>query len=172
MISRMDRTITKLALNSRLVVILLQYVSNVIIPDHEAGVFVSPQNRTEYSSADKTVYHFLGGFLRWDAQYFMHIAIYGYTYENTLAFFPLYPLTVRFFAFVLYPILPSLSFNSTVLLTSIVLNIILFVFSAKLLYKLSAIIFEEDVAYKSTLLFIFNPASVFFSAPYSEFSIN
>ncbi|CAG9566190.1 unnamed protein product [Danaus chrysippus] len=70
-------------------------VSNILIPDHDAKVFISPEDPTLRSSrADNIVQLFVGGMKRWDAQYFIHIAQYGYTYENCLAFFPMFPLIV------------------------------------------------------------------------------
>ncbi|XP_018574834.1 GPI mannosyltransferase 2 [Anoplophora glabripennis] len=165
----MERTLTKFAVYTRICVIILQYFSNILIPDHVADAFVYPQaSNISYNVIDSVVRHTLRGFVRWDAQYFMHIATYGYTFENTLAFFPLYPLLSRLCALVVCSVFPWMSLDSVLLLVFIGLNIILFVLSAKALFKLTTIFSNKTVAYKSTLLFCINPASIFFSAPYSE----
>ena len=51
---------------------------------------------------DSAVTFLTSGLTRWDGQYFLHIANNGYSYENTLAFFPLYPVTIRAVADILY----------------------------------------------------------------------
>lgn len=158
----------KTALITRLLVIALQYIFNQIIPDHNAGVFMSPVQQEETTFLDKIIVHLLGGFLRWDGQYFMHIAYYGYTYENTIAFFPFYPALTRLISSTLLTVLPFFGLHSMLLLVFISLNVLFFILSAICLYELSRQLFSTDFAYKSTLLFCMNPASIFFVSPYTE----
>jgi hypothetical protein len=80
--------IFKTALASRSLLILIQYISNTIIPDHEADAYHYPKSNANGVLNNLTT-NLLGGFVRWDAQHFMHISRYGYTYEHTLAFFSL-----------------------------------------------------------------------------------
>lgn len=160
------KDVVSVAVRSRLYLLIIQYIGNLLIPDHKADAFVYP-GIGNFTFADKAVHHFLGGLKRWDAQYFIHIAKYGYTYENTVAFFPLYPATMRLIGTILTYILP-LNLDSSLILASVSLNIVIFIFSAKVLYKISYVLFNKRVAYKSAFLFCYNPASVFFIAPYSE----
>lgn len=159
--------IAHLAYFSRIFLICLQYLANQAIPDHDAKVFTypAPVNKTEY---DKLVDHLLGGFLRWDAQYFMHIAKHGYTYENSLAFFPLYPLIVGYIGDFIADIVGKEYIDSILLVTFILVNVYLFKQAALTLYKLTEILFNKKIAYDSAVLFCFNPASIFFIAPYTE----
>ena len=79
-------------------------------------------------------------YYRWDAQYFLHIADNGYTYENTFAFFPIYPISVRAFAEVIYWLQVDYSlihFTSALKLSAILVNIGAFVLSAVMLHELS-----------------------------------
>ncbi|KAG7300314.1 hypothetical protein JYU34_015903 [Plutella xylostella] len=159
------------AFSTRVFVIVLQAISNFIIPDHDANVFTSPRDpslRAGY--ADLVVDKLLAGLKRWDAQYFIHIAQFGYTYENCLAFFPFFPLVVRYVAYVLNSILGSvLNFHSVLLISAVFVNMVMFVKSADILHRLSLrILRSESKAYKATILYCVNPASIFFSAPYSE----
>lgn len=159
------------AFSSRIAVILLQAVSNILIPDHDANVFISPEDPSlKQTYADIVVNKFLGGLKRWDAQYFIHIAQYGYTYENCLAFFPFFPLVTRFVAYGLNSILGSVfNFHSSLLISAVVLNLVMFLKSVDILHRLSLrVLRSESKAYKATILYCVNPASIFFSAPYSE----
>lgn len=160
------------AVISRLFILFLSAAFNFIIPDHDADAFRSPRdpNDEEQSSLDAFVKYLFGGLVRWDAQYFIHIALYGYTYENCLAFFPLYPLSIRILAGCLYCILEGfISRYFVFILSSVVVNFITFVLSASVLYRLSLqVLKHEQLAYKATVLYCVNPASIFFVAPYSE----
>ncbi|KAI8783929.1 GPI mannosyltransferase 2 [Biomphalaria glabrata] len=70
------------AFYSRLSILLLQFVSNFLVPDHDAKVFNPPPELGDNSWIDQLVLYFVGGLRRWDAVYFTHIMQYGYTYEN------------------------------------------------------------------------------------------
>lgn len=124
------------------------------------------------NAVDHAVTFLLGGFRRWDAIYFLHVAEYGYTYENALAFFPLFPLLTRVTAnTVLLPLQFFMNYSSSLLVAAFFVNLVLFVLSADILYRLGIRVVRSDaVAYKAAQLYCVNPASVFFSAPYSETS--
>ncbi|XP_035233555.1 GPI mannosyltransferase 2-like [Stegodyphus dumicola] len=142
---------------------------NVVIPDHKADAFRLPY-RVEPGVGNVIVSNLLGGFSRWDAQYFMHITLYGYTHENTLAFFPLFPLFLKWLSCLISFIFPSFfSSLNCVLLVGTLLNCILFSIAAVFLFKLTHTVFHSELfAFTSIFLFCINPASVFFSALYSE----
>lgn len=116
------------AFSTRILLIILQAISNLIIPDHNANVFTSPEDpNLRKTNADVIVDKLLGGMKRWDAQYFIHIAQFGYTYENCLAFFPLFPLLVRYFAYGLNSVFGTvLNFHSNLLISATILNIVFF----------------------------------------------
>lgn len=113
---------------------------------------------------------FFDGFRRWDSIYFLHVAENGYTYENTLAFCPGFPFLVSLLSNSLFLPLHYVMNEATVLLISaVLLNIYFFVKSAKALYLLSEkVLGDETLALKTAQLYCINPASIFFSAAYSE----
>lgn len=161
-------SVLQTAVISRIAIFLIQYIGNLLIPDHDAGVFIFCESKLEYSVLDQLVQHILGGFIRWDAQYFVHIVKHGYTFENTLAFFPLFPLVLRIVTFLLSPFLLLINEDSLIFLAGLLINTLFFCLAALELYKLSVQILSVELAYKSTVLFCFNPASIFFTAPYTE----
>ncbi|XP_060534913.1 GPI mannosyltransferase 2 [Cylas formicarius] len=160
--------IARIAYASRTALIALQFVANRLIPDHDAGVFTYPAPTGGRNYCDAAVDYALGGFLRWDAQYFMHIARHGYTYENALAFFPFYPLAVSVAGRTVSPALIFCQLDSILLAVFVIVNVVVFKHAALALYKLTGALFDQRLAYGSAVLFCFNPASVFFVAPYTE----
>ena len=162
------------AVGSRLAILGVSVLANLVIPDHDAGVFLwtTDPEVTGPTLCDRLVGFLTDGLTRWDGQYFLHIANHGYTYENTLAFFPAYPGLVRFVSEVLHWLQVDyglLHFYSSLKLAGVLLNIGLFALAALALHELSRkVLKDEYLAYKSTLIFCINPASVFFSATYSE----
>lgn len=166
----MPANITKLAVFSRLLIVFLQCISNHLIEDHNAeDVFRAPVDPLKQKKCDTIVEMLLGGFRRWDAEYFLHISEHGYTYENTLPFFPLYPLSIKLLRFGFINVMPFLSVRSLSLLIGITINIIFFAKAANVLYELGVkVLRDQRKAEIATVLFCFNPASIFFTAPYSE----
>lgn len=130
-----------------------------MIPDHEADAFKPPKINASISSL-------LNGLENWDGKHFLHISQHGYIYENSSAFFPLFPLLVRLFHFLISSIYSDASF----ILSAVIINFILFNTASIYLYKLTMILFNQNrsIATLACLFFSFNPASIFFSAAYSE----
>lgn len=158
------------AIVSRITVFVLQIIFNALIPDHRADAFKRILDPAEkISPCDRVVYFLFNGFTRWDGEYFLHVAKYGYTYENTLAFYPLYPAMIRIIAAILLKVFYMLNIQSAMIIAATCINFVCFVKSAVVLYDLTEHVFEDTVtAYKAAILYCINPASVFFSAVYSE----
>ncbi|XP_012529446.1 GPI mannosyltransferase 2 isoform X2 [Monomorium pharaonis] len=118
---------------------------------------------------DRIIHFLFNGLTRWDGEYFLHIARYGYTYENTLAFYPLYPTMIRIVAVIMTKILPLFNIQSAMIIAAILINFVCFVKSAIIFYDLTEHVFQNTVtSYKAAILYCINPASIFFSAIYSE----
>jgi len=103
--------------------------------------------------------------------------------EQAHAFFPLFPLCIRYVALMLVRIAPSASLPSTfegvTALSAVIINLICFVSAAISLYETTRLLLlrslerlkepeVEKAAFLVASLFCFNPASVFFTASYSE----
>ena len=110
---------------------------------------------------------FFSGLRRWDAVHFLHIARFGYIYENSLAFFPTYPLLfIRPLAYFLSKILIE---SNAYLLSSILINYSIGFLNTYLIFQLGLKYhLTPNHAYWSSILYMINPATIFFLAPYSE----
>jgi len=167
------RKVRLFSLHTRLFILILQFVCNWVIPDHQADAFKWPVDPNWQPTVLDQLFGFmLDGLVRWDGSHFLHIAQHGYTYETNLAFFPLYPLAVRTLATALHWLQEDyglLSFVTALKLAAVLLSNALFVLAAEALYDLSRkVLKDEYLAYKAALFFAINPANIFFTAPYSE----
>lgn len=143
-------------------------IFNQCVPDHNADAFRLPYEK-EFGASNWLASYLFDGFTRWDAQYFLHIALYGYTHENTLAFFPLFPILLRDFSGLISTLPFELSRINCAIISGVVLNLLLASLSSVALYKLTLAVFQSEMfAFTTSLLFCLNPASIFFSALYSE----
>ncbi|XP_062105937.1 uncharacterized protein LOC133817438 [Humulus lupulus] len=106
----------------------------------------------------------------WDAVYFVRIAQCGYEYEQLYAFFPLLPICISVLSRTVFaPLVPVIGERAVLVLSGYVINNIAFVFAAVYLYWLSVTVLKDrDAALRASLLFCFNPASIFYSSIYTE----
>ena len=100
----------------------------------------------------------------------MTIAEKGYTEEQFLVFFPLYPFLMRFIAgTILFPLSFILPFRSILLLSGWIISNISFVLATLLLYKLTnKLTSNQLLSLYSCFFFCLNPASVFMCTVYTE----
>ena len=108
--------------------------------------------------------------MKWDSVYFLSVSLYGYEYEQMLAFFPLFPTTISFLKkFVTVITFGSLSDLSIILIIAALVNVLAFSLSVVFLYKLTLLLSKSvEFAEVSVLLFCLNPANVFFTVFYTE----
>ena len=100
------------------------------------------------------------GFERWDGLWFLRIADQGYSEADTsAAFFPLYPTVVRGVSTLLgdHPLGAALLVSHVAFLAALVV-----------VYLLTKLEFDDDMARRATLFMAVWPTAFFFFSPYSE----
>ncbi|CDS42523.1 gpi mannosyltransferase 2 [Echinococcus multilocularis] len=151
----------------KLLVIILLILSS-LLPNHKADAFEPPEVSCT-SNIDCLLRYILDGFHKWDAIYFHFISVNGYLLENTLAFFPLFPIFLRLISSLTYTLLPLWSFWTHSILVGVVLSFFCNLLCTIQMYRLSKLLLMSDsLSVVSALLFAINPASVFFTTLYSE----
>ncbi|KAH9507092.1 hypothetical protein DERF_011795 [Dermatophagoides farinae] len=178
--------IIKKCIQSRIQLTILAIIADLFIPDHMADAYHNEliyehfNNSKQNGWLETIIIMAMKPFISWDGQYFITIANYGGYYntdEQMLAFFPFYPLIIRIFASILSTILlVKLHWITCIIISAYIVNIICFCFSACLLFELSQHFFYHnhnnddghDDIMNIVKLFIYNPASIFFTACYTE----
>ncbi len=109
---------------------------------------------------------------RWDTGWYLSIVKHGYSVrgdlssvQSNIAFFPLYPLVVKFFTFFLPP---SLRTDGNILLIGVLLSNIFLIGALVLLYKLVLTMFDVAAARRTVLYVLLFPTSFFLSSFYAE----
>jgi Mannosyltransferase (PIG-V) len=101
--------------------------------------------------------------VRWDSGWYLAIANDGYSYDpaypSSVAFFPLFPLLIRFFD----ALLPG----SDVLAALVVVHLAL-AGALVYIYRLLVAEYGERIAWRSIYFFLIFPGAFFFSAVYNE----
>ncbi len=114
------------------------------------------------------------GFGNFDGVHYLRIAQNGYNAEYSQAFFPMYPLFIRFFTN-LNPFIhkdpmldTSIYVDPSYFFTGLILSNIFFLLALILFYKLIRIDFNLKVAFGSLFLLAAFPASFYFGSIYTE----
>jgi len=96
----------------------------------------------------------------WDGVWFVKIAADGYAgNDGSVAFFPLYPLIVRWVGII---------FNNNLVVAGIVVSLACYFVAIWLLYRLVAARYSARVAYRTCLYLSIFPTAFFWQAVYSE----
>ncbi|KAI0988260.1 hypothetical protein GJ496_010069 [Pomphorhynchus laevis] len=139
-------------------VLILQLISVYVLPNHRS----EDAFRLDYNNSVITPLAFFKGFNYWDAQHFLQVAEHGYKEEFSLAFFPGFPMLARTIA-TLFNSAPNIQ------LITFLLNLILSALCVLLLDSSSLhpkfMTGNENL---TPFLFSINPATIFFTASYSE----
>ncbi|XP_034686988.1 GPI mannosyltransferase 2 [Vitis riparia] len=167
--------ILKTAVCSRLFLLALIIFWRSLFEPYDTSAPLNPNCLSlESQPADTVLWPKIGaaieGSIVWDAVYFVRIAQCGYEYEQSYAFLPLLPICISFLSRTVFaPLIPLIGHRAVLGLSGYVLNNIAFVLAAVYFYKLSVIILKDkEAAFRASILFCFNPASIFYSSIYSE----
>jgi len=146
------------AAGSRLFVLLVGFAAAALIGISE------PQWAWRFPAGAETFHGLLGSLLNpwahWDGVWYIKIARAGYAdADGSTAFFPLYPLLLRYL---------GVLFDGNLVVTGIVVSLLCFAGSAWLLFRLVARDFDERTALRAVVYLSIFPTTFFLQAVYTE----
>lgn len=161
----MFNKIAAIFLTWRIGLFAVAFLATIIIP-----VF---GNSFPYSNQVLTVTKlpsWIWGFGNFDGVHYLRIAQNGYNAQYSQAFFPLYPLLIRFLN-----VLPKnttldtrIFVDPSYFFVGLFLSNIFFILALILFYKLIVLDFDQKVAWRSLVLLIAFPTSFYFGSIYTE----
>ncbi|XP_077236297.1 uncharacterized protein LOC143877880 [Tasmannia lanceolata] len=173
-----SRRVLFFALTSRLVTVALILFWRSLASPYDTSASLNPSclssNSDDFSRSDSVLFPRIGAAIEdsivWDGVYFVRIAQCGYEYEQTYAFLPLLPICIRLLSRTIFAsLVPILGYRAVLGLSAYVLNNVAFLAAAVYFYRLSNLILKDSgAAFRASILFCFNPASIFYSSVYSE----
>ncbi|OVA20691.1 GPI mannosyltransferase 2 [Macleaya cordata] len=183
-LSKLDESqiVLRVAIASRILLLSLIILWRSLLSPYDTSATLNP-NCLSSSSVDSNITSSssefvlrpkigsaIEGSIVWDRVYFVRIAQCGYEYEQTYAFLPLLPICIYTFSRTVFATLvPIIGYRAVLGLSGYVINNIAFLFAAVYFYRLSVIILKDKrAALRASVLFCFNPASIFYSSIYSE----
>lgn len=106
---------------------------------------------------------YIWGFGNFDGVHYLRIAEMGYSSQYSQAFFPLYPILIKLFSYLL-----PFNLQANLLISGLFLSNLFAVLALFLLYKLFRLDFDERISCKSVLLLIAFPTAFYLGAVYTE----
>lgn len=170
-----NRVVMKIAIASRLLVLTLIIFWRSLVTPYDTSASINPSCLSSPNNqSDSVKFPYIASLIEdsivWDGVYYVRTAQCGYEYEQSYAFWPLLPLCI--FALsksVFAPLVPLVGYRAVLGLSGYVVNYMAFVFAATYFHRLSVIVLKDKVAaMRASIMFCFNPASIFFSSIYSE----
>lgn len=151
----------------RLVFYLLSLVFYEISLNRDTGfdVYLKIHNKP----VNESVFRLLRPFLFYDSDYFLEIVFNGYNYDKQHAFFPGYPLILRFITFVLSSAkIVNFDING-VIISNMILSLLCSTLTIYGLKKLTRTIYQSDKYVHIVLsVYVFNPCGLYYASLYSE----
>ncbi|KAJ6805440.1 GPI mannosyltransferase 2 isoform X1 [Iris pallida] len=172
-----EPSVLRVAVLSRLLVVALILLWRSLFDPYDTSAALNPpclgQSRPSVAPIGRRWAGVAGAIERsvvWDSVYFVRAAECGYEYEQSYAFLPLLPVSVAALSnSVFSPLVPFIGYRAVLALSGYVLNNVAFVVAAVYFYRLSVLILKDTTAaLRASVLFCFNPASIFYSSIYSE----
>ncbi|KAE8653488.1 GPI mannosyltransferase 2 isoform X2 [Cucumis sativus] len=173
-----ERIVIGSAIASRLLLLFLIVFWRFLLSPYDTSASLNPSCLINPSSLPLTqqpvLFPQIGSAIEssivWDGVYFVRIAQCGYEYEKSYAFLPLLPFCISLLSrTVLLPLVPVIGHRAVLGLSGYLINNIAFVLAARYLFRLSLIILKDaEAAMRASVLFCFNPASIFYSSLYTE----
>ncbi|PSR90250.1 GPI mannosyltransferase [Actinidia chinensis var. chinensis] len=169
------RIVLRSAIASRLLLVALIVLWRSLLNPYDTSAAINPSCLSSSSSNSPSVLFpriasAIEDTVVWDGVYFVRIAQCGYEYEQSYAFFPLFPLSMALLSRTVFAVLiPVVGYRAVLALSGYVISNLAFVLAATCLYRLSVIILKDrETALRASILFCFNPASIFYSSIYTE----
>ncbi|WOK93210.1 GPI mannosyltransferase 2 [Canna indica] len=174
-----ERVVLRVALLSRLLLVTLIAFWRLVFPPYDTSASLNPSCLSasagvQLSRSSAIRWPRIGVAIEasvvWDGVYFVRIAECGYEYEQTYAFFPLLPACISILSRSLFaPLVPLIGYRAVLALSGYLLNNLAFSLAAIFFYRISLLVLKDAAAaLRASVLFCFNPASVFYSSIYSE----
>lgn len=102
--------------------------------------------------------HFIWSFGNFDGVHYLGIAKDAYAYQFTQAFFPLYPVLIKFLTF----------FTKNYIISGLLISNISFLLGLFIFYKLVKLNYSGSIAIWSIIFLLATPTSYYFGAIYTE----
>ncbi|KAF8071407.1 hypothetical protein N665_1128s0006 [Sinapis alba] len=177
--SRKESILIKYAIFSRLLLLFLTVLWRSFLQPYDTSAALNPPclHHRDVSEASpqlllvaNTVSKTLENSVVWDSVYFLRISQCGYEYEQTYAFLPLLPFFISLLSRTVFaPLVPVIGLRAVMVLSGYVVTNSAFVFAAIYLFRVSVIILKDtEASFRASVIFCFNPASIFYSSIYSE----